>query len=168
MPRTPSATALTALLLASLAAAGCNRDAPAPAPQPAAPAAAPAPAPPPAPEPPPAPAVTVTGVDLGNAIGDDDRVATPMTAFAPTDTLYASVATTAPEGATPIPGKLTARWTYQDGQLVDELPQDYAFSGDGHTAFQVSHPDGWPAGRYKLEILLDDALVQTREFTVAE
>ncbi len=166
MHRTPPVPALTAVLLASLAVAGCNRGAPAPAPQTGAPVAAPAAAPPPAPTPP--PAVTVTGIDLGNAVDDDDRVATPLVAFTRTDTLHASVATTAPDGATAIPGKLTARWTYQDGQLVDELSQDYTFSGSTHHAFQVSHPEGWPAGRYKLEILLDDALVQTREFTVDE
>ncbi|HST44679.1 MAG TPA: hypothetical protein VLK29_05575, partial [Luteimonas sp.] len=149
-----------------LALAGCSKDTPAPTPVPPV-ATAPAPAPVPAPAPtPPAPAVTVTTVDLGNAVGDDKRVTTPATTFAKTDTIHASVATTAVDAAAPSTGKLTARWTYQDGQLVDELSQDYSFTGTGTTTFQVSNPDGWPLGKYKLEILLDGTLVQTREFEV--
>ncbi len=163
MTRTRLDLALAAALLGTLALAGCNRDAPAPAPPPAAePAPAPT-APAPAPQ---AQAVTVTAVDLGNAVGADNRVTAPATSFAKTDTIHATVATSASDPATPANGTLTARWTYQDGQLVDELSQDYQFTGTGHTTFQVSNPDGWPAGTYKLEVLMDGQVVQTREFSV--
>lgn len=168
MIRTKLTCALAIALLGSLAVAGCKKDAPAPAaPVATAPAPAPvaAPAPPPAPTPAPA-AVTVTTVDLGNAVGDDKRITTPATSFATTDTIHASVATSATDPSTASTGKLTARWTYQDGQLVDELSQDYNFTGTGSTTFQVSNPDGWPVGKYKLEVLLDGTLVQTREFEV--
>jgi hypothetical protein len=167
MTRTRLNAALAAALLGTVALAGCNREAPAPAPPPAAePAPAPAPAdtaPAPAPQ---APAVTVTSVDLGNAIGADNRVTTPATSFAKADTIHATVATSAADPSTPANGTLTARWTYQDGQLVDELSQDYEFTGTGHTTFQVSNPDGWPTGTYKLEVLMDGEVVQTREFAV--
>ena len=53
---------------------------------------APAPAPPP-PRPPVAASVQVTEVQLGNGIGADKRVSAPLDVFAPTDTIYASVAT---------------------------------------------------------------------------
>lgn len=163
MNRNTIVSAAAVALLGTLALAGCKKDAPAPTPP-----AATEPAPPPAatPAPAPAPAVAVTGVDLGNAIDASNKVATPMTSFGKTDTIHASVATSAADPAQPATGKLTARWTYQDGQLVDELSQDFSFTGTGNTAFQISNPDGWPTGKYKVEILLDGELVQTREFEV--
>ena len=40
-------------------------------------------------------------------------------------------------------------------------------AGDGTTtAFQVSKPDGFPVGRYKVEISLDGSVVQSKEFEV--
>lgn len=166
MIRTKLNVALAAALLGTLALAGCKKDEPATPPPPAAePAPAPAPAPT-TPAPAPAAAVTVTSVDLGTAVGADNRVTTPATTFATSDTIHASVATASADPSTPVDGKLTARWTYQDGQLVDELSQDYSFTGTGNTAFQVSNPSGWPVGKYKVEILLDGEVVQTRDFEV--
>ena len=120
-----------------------------------------APPPPPPPPPPPVAAViTVSGVQLGTAIGADKQVAAPTDVFKPTDTIYASVATA---GSAPR-ATLTARFTYQDGQVVDESSQDVA--GAGVTEFHISKPDGWPAGQYKVEVLLDGKSVATRSFEV--
>lgn len=166
MTRRPIPAALAAALLASLALAGCKRDEPAPPPPPV---AEPAPAPAPAAAPVQAPAtpmVTVTSVDLGKEIGPDNRVATPTTTFAPSDTIYASVATTSSDPASPQRGQLTARWTYEGDQAVDQTSQDFDFTGTGATAFKISKPDGWPTGSYRVEILLDGEVVQTRDFEV--
>jgi hypothetical protein len=114
----------------------------------------------------PAGAVSVTAVDLGNAVDGNRRVTSPMTAFSRNDTIYASVATSAADASGPASGRLAARWTYQDGQVVDELSQDFNFSGSDHTVFQISNPDPWPAGTYKLEILHDGNVVQTRQFEI--
>ncbi|QDW66773.1 hypothetical protein [Luteimonas granuli] len=162
MTRNAITPALTAALLGTLALAGCRKEEPAPPPPAAAPAPAPAPAPPAAT---PAPAVTVTSVDLGNAVDAGNRVTMPSTTFASTDTIHASVTTSSSDPA-PQTGRLTARWTYEDGQLVDETSRDFAFTGTGTTAFQVSKPDGWPTGRYRVEILHDGEVVQTRDFEV--
>ena len=51
-------------------------------------------------------------------------------------------------------------------QVVHEESKDITFAGDGVTDFQISKPDGWPTGKYKVEISLDGAVVQTREFEV--
>ncbi|HET8898754.1 MAG TPA: hypothetical protein VFN09_08305, partial [Rhodanobacteraceae bacterium] len=102
---------------------------------------------------------TVTTIDLGNAVGADNRVTTPATSFTGTDTIHASVAT---DGAG---GDLTARWTFQDGQVVDT--QDKVVpAGAQTTDFSISKPDGWPAGQYKLEISSGGMVVQTREFEI--
>src|SRR5690606_40452046 len=73
---------------------------------------------------------------------------------------------TSADPSTPQTGTLTARWTYEGGQLVDETSRDYNFTGTGQTAFQVSKPDGWPTGNYRVEILYDGEVVQTRDFEV--
>jgi hypothetical protein len=61
---------------------------------------------------------------------------------------------------------LAAKWTYQDGQTVNESSQSIAPTGPAATAFQVAKPDGFPAGKYKVEITKDGVSAGTREFEV--
>jgi hypothetical protein len=61
---------------------------------------------------------------------------------------------------------LKARWTYQDGQVVDETEQAIAPTGDAATEFHISKPDGWPVGQYRVEVFLDGNPVQAMEFQV--
>ncbi len=109
----------------------------------------------------------VNGIDLGNAVGADMRVTAPMTTFAPTDTIYAAVSTGTSDPAASVASTLGAKWTHVDSnQTVHEESKDLVLAGDGVTDFQISRPDGWPTGKYKVEIMLDGAVVQTREFDV--
>ncbi len=155
--------AVLAAMLGSAALVGCKKkEEPAPLPP-----AATEPAPTtPAPAPMPATA-SVNSVDLGNAVGADMRVTAPMTTFAPKDTIYAAVSTGTSDPAASVAGKLGAKWTHVDSnQTVHEESKDITFAGDGVTDFQISKPDGWPTGKYKVEISLDGAVVQTRDFEV--
>jgi hypothetical protein len=164
MNRHPLHVAIAAALLGALALAGCKkRDETATTPTPA--VTEPAATTPPAESPAPAPGattapatMTVSTVELGSAIGTDNRVTTPMTSFAKADTIHASVAT---DGAG---GNLTAKWTMGD-QVVDTQQKTVA-AGPQVTEFSISKPDGWPAGRYTLQVLLDGNVVQTRDFDV--
>ena len=154
--------AVLAAMLGSAALVGCKKKEE-PAPPPSA-ETAPAPAPAPAPMP---TTASVNSVDLGNAVGADMRVTAPMTSFAPKDTIIAAVATGTSDPAASVAGKLGAKWTHVDSsQVVHEETKDITFAGDGVTDFQISKPDGWPTGKYKVEISLDGAVVQTREFEV--
>ena len=154
---------LSAALATALAVSACKKpEEPMPPPAPA--STAPEPAPITAPSA--TPTASVTALDLGNAVGADNRVAAPATTFAPKDTIYAAVTTRTSDPAATVPGKLGARWTFQDGQTVHEESRDANLSGDGTTAFQISKPDGFPAGRYKVEISLDGSVVQSKEFEV--
>jgi hypothetical protein len=112
--------------------------------------------------PPAAPAITVTAIELGNQISADKRVTQQGTAFAPTDTIYVSVLT---NGSAPS-ATLTAKWTYQDGQVVNESTQTIAPTGPAATEFHISKPDGWPAGAYKVEISLNGQSTKMKEFEV--
>ena len=133
--------AIVVLATLALAAGSCGGSEPAP---PAAPAA-----------------LAVASVDLGSAIDAERRVVEPKTAFAPTDTIYASVATTGAGTA-----KLTARWTFEDGQVVNESTQDVAPTGPATHEFHITKDTPWPAGGYRVEILLNGAPAMTKDFTI--
>lgn len=106
--------------------------------------------------------VEVTGVQLGRAVGSDNRITDETSTFRPSDTIYASVRT---EGVTPS-ATLSARWTFEDGQLVDESSRTIAPDGPEVTEFHVSKPDGWPVGTYEVAILLDGREVDRKSFRV--
>ncbi len=148
--------AVTLALAVALAACGKKEEAPAPVVEPAPPPAAEV-APPAAPE-----GVQFAGLTLGNAVAADQTIATPMEQFAPTDTIYAAVATT---GAAPN-AAIVARWTFGDGQLVDESSQSIIPTGPATTTFHVSKPDGWPAGKYEVQITIDGNPVANKSFSV--
>lgn len=169
----PTARLLAVALLASTALVACkkNDDAAMPAstaPTPASDTTLPAAAPAPMPSTPATPATStaVSDVQLGSAVGADNRVTTPMTSFGTKDTLYASVTTAANAS-----GTLGARWSYlgADGNaaptVVDTQMQDLGGAAGTHE-FHVSKPDGWPAGKYRVEITHDGNVVQTRDFDV--
>ena len=147
---------LTVLTLAAVAggAAGCKKKAePADttttttAPAPTVPASTP---------------LAVTSVNLGKSLGADKRVTSESTQFGPNDTIYASVAT----AGSGTGGTLSAKWTFQDGQVVDETTQSVGAAGPAVTEFHVSKPSGWPVGSYKVEVMLNGAPAQSKEFRV--
>ncbi len=163
MKSNPLQMAVLAALLGSVALVGCKKkEEPAPLPP-----VASEPAPMPTPAPAMAATAMVSSVDLGNAVGADMRVTAPMTTFGPKDTIYAAVSTGTSDPAASVASKLGAKWTHVDSnQTVHEESKDMALAGDGVTDFQISKPDGWPTGKYKVEIMLDGAVVQTRGFDV--
>lgn len=106
--------------------------------------------------------VAVTEIDLGRSIGVDKRVTDAASEFKPSDTIYAVVSTAGSSPSTTI----QARWTFQDGQVVGEQSETIAPTGPAVTEFHISKPDGFPAGTYKVEILLNGTSSRSREFTV--
>jgi len=106
--------------------------------------------------------VTVTGLEMGRAVGGDKRVTDKTDEFKPNDTIYATVLTS----GTSASSTLKARWTYQDGQVVEESEQAIAPTGDAANEFHISKPDGWPTGKYRVEIFLDGNPTQAKDFTV--
>jgi len=141
--------ATTLLCLAAIALAGCAK--PKPAEQ------APAPTPPPAPV-----EFKVLGLELGSQIGPDKRVLTSSTTFGAKDTIYVSIAT---EGAS-ASAALSVRWTYGDGQLVNEMSETIAPTGPAATEFHISKTGGWPVGKYKVEVAANGAAAGMKEFEV--
>jgi hypothetical protein len=118
------------------------------------------------PAPAPAPAPTVSTIELGRHIGPDKRVTDTASVFAPRDTVYLAVVT---NNTTPT-SNVTAKWSFQDGQVVDSTMQVVAPSTTADAAavteFHIVKPSGWPVGKYKVDVLLDGQPAGSREFEV--
>ena len=148
--RSARAFATVALAIATLGA--CSKDKNESAGDETPGAAAPAPA---------ASTVAVADIDLGRAV-TNARVSDKTDDFKTTDTVYASVHTTGTAAAAAV----MARWTFEDGQVVDESTQSIAPSGDAYTEFHISKPGGLPKGKYKVEVFLDSKSAGTKDFEV--
>ena len=107
-------------------------------------------------------AVKVTDVSLGRAIAGDKSISDGTDKFRANDTIYASVTT---DGSAPS-ATLRARWTFEDGQTVDESTRTIAPGNRERTEFHISKPNGWPAGKYKVEVFLNDQPSGTKNFEV--
>jgi hypothetical protein len=106
--------------------------------------------------------VRVADVTLGRGIGSDKRITTETDDFGRRDTIYASVRTTGTGTGT----QLIARWTFQDGQIVDERTETISPTGETYTEFHITKPTAWPTGKYTLHVLLDGTEVETEEFEI--
>jgi hypothetical protein len=107
--------------------------------------------------------VRVSQIDLGRSLNADKTINDNTDSFKPNDAIYASIVT---EGSAAT-ATLKARWTYQDGQVVNESTQTITPTGNARTEFHISKPDGWPTGKYKLEAFLNGSSSATKDFEVA-
>ena len=148
----------TLLVSAALVLAACGKKeepktAPAPAP---APSAAPAPAP---------AGIVVSSVTAGSAIGADKKVTIATDSFRP-DRHDVRVGRherqLAPRSSTR--SGPTARAT--SVAVVKEDSMTLATTGPATHEFHVSKPDGWPAGNYEVEVMLDGKSAGLKKLTV--
>jgi len=107
-------------------------------------------------------ALSVVDVDMGRHIDADKKISDKTDDFAPTDTIYASVHTSGSATNQTVLG----RWTFQDGQTVDEHSQSISPTGDAYTEFHIVKPAGWPKGKYTLHVLVNGAEARTKDVTV--
>lgn len=164
---TPLQNALMAALLGSVALVGCKKKeestdtnaAPA-ATAPAEPAPAPMTgAPPPMAA---ASAVAVSSVTVGKSAAADKSVATSAL-FAPKDDVVVSVKTDGAASNVNVGAKLT----FQDGQVAGEQSATLNTSGAETTNITFKNANGWPAGKYRAEVMVDGKAAGTpQEFEV--
>ena len=148
-----------AVLAVFVAGVGCGKkEQPAPAPAPAPPTAVPA-------TPTPGP-LAVGTVTLGNSIGADKKVASPLETLGVQDKVYASIATTGQGHA-----KLRALWSFVKGgkiAKVNETSMEFDAAGPAWNEFHIENTKDWPKGDYKVEIFLGDgaAPAATKTFRI--
>lgn len=104
----------------------------------------------------------VSQVDIGRSLTAARTIDDTADSFKPNDTIYASILTQ----GTAATATLKVRWTFQDGQVVNDSTQTIAPTGDARTEFHISKPDGWPTGKYKLDVFLNGSSAATRDFVV--
>lgn len=107
------------------------------------------------------PTVAVADVELGRSMANA-RITDKTDDFKATDTVYASVRTT----GTSTSSNLMARWTFEDGQVVNEATQAIAPTSEAWTEFHISKPGGLPKGKYKVEVFLDNKSAGTKDFEI--
>jgi hypothetical protein len=105
----------------------------------------------------------VVEIDLGRAIGPDNRVVEPADEFRITDTIYASVVMVGRANE----ATLKARWSQASGDLVDETVRTVTPVGETITEFHLVRPAGWQKGKYRVEIVLDGTTVGQEDFEVS-
>jgi hypothetical protein len=114
--------------------------------------------------PPAAAALQVTTVDVGKGLNPDKTLKEKTDSFGPRDTIYVAVKT---EGSSTVGSKLTAKWTFQDGQTVNETSQDIApNAGEAMHEFHIQKATAWPKGNYKVEVILDGTSAGTKDFSI--
>jgi hypothetical protein len=106
-------------------------------------------------------ALSVVNVDMGRRIGADSTIADETTDFTSKDTVFASVHTS----GTAQNSAVVARWTSEDGSLVEETTNTVTTSGDARTVFRLSK-QGLSPGKYTLRILVDGKEARSKDFAV--
>ena len=108
-------------------------------------------------------AVSVTEIDLGRSLKPDLKIDDNTAAFHPADVIYLSVETKGSGPAT-----LGTRWTYQDNQVVNESSRTISPNGNqpARTEFHISKPEGLPAGKYHVVVMLNGTTAGEKDFEV--
>ncbi|USI98983.1 hypothetical protein MUG10_12765 [Xanthomonas prunicola] len=95
-------------------------------------------------------AVTVSSVVVGTKAAADKTV-TPSSNVGTKDTIIVSVKTDGSASNVAVSAKLT----YQDGQVAGEQNATLNTTGADTTNLSFSKPDGWPAGTYTAQVMVD-------------
>jgi hypothetical protein len=106
-------------------------------------------------------ALRVSEVETGKAVGADKQLTDDSDDFGVRDTIYVAVKTEGSGSAT-----LAAKWTFQDGQTVDESSQSISTTGDAWHEFHIQKASAWPKGKYKVEVSLNGTPADSDEFEI--
>lgn len=108
-------------------------------------------------------ALSVSSIETGEGLNADMTLRDGTGDFGVRDTIYVLVKT---EGSA-TGSKLAAKWTFQDGQTVEESSQDISPAGGSvNHEFHMQKATPWPAGKYKVEIMLDGVSAGTKDFEI--
>ena len=103
----------------------------------------------------------INGVQMAR----DEEGTSPTTTFAPEDTFYCNVdLQNAPDDT-----NVKAVWTAVEVEGEEpnlELDQAEVETGSGTVYFQLENSNAWPAGKYKVDLYLNDKLDRSVEFQV--
>jgi hypothetical protein len=93
---------------------------------------------------------------------EQNTLGAPATRFGPQDSVYAEIRSTGTASAYTI----YAKWTGADGEVLADYGIKVNEAGPKRTVISLSKPDGWPAGRNKIELAINGKLQRTVTFDV--
>lgn len=99
-------------------------------------------------------------VQLGRSLNSDNSVGTHTTRFKPDDTVYVSLLSEQPGS-----GTVTVRWLL-NGQVVSEATREVSYTRAAATEFHLQNSGGFPAGTYRVDVLVNGEPAGSREFRV--
>ena len=102
----------------------------------------------------------ISRLQLGRALNPDNSVGAHTTRFKPDDTIYVSILSDDPGF-----GTITVRWLLY-GQVISESKREVSYNRAAATEFHLQNSGGFPAGNYRVEILIDGKPAERREFRV--
>jgi hypothetical protein len=107
--------------------------------------------------------IRVSDIQVGKVVGSDKKIGNQTTSFGVRDTMYVAVIT---DGAAK-DAKITAKWTFNDKQVVKESSQTISpAGGETATEFHVDKKSAWPKGKYKVEVMLNGVSSGTKDLEV--
>ncbi len=106
-------------------------------------------------------ALRVDEIEIGKGLDADKSVRDGTNDFGVRDTVYVAVQT---DGSGS--GTLAAKFTFQDGQTVEETSQNIAPTGEAWHEFHIQKATAWPAGKYKVEVMLNGMSAGTKDFSI--
>ncbi len=103
----------------------------------------------------------VDEIEIGKGLDADKSVRDGTDDFGVRDTVYVAVQT---DGSGS--GTLAAKFTFQDGQTVEETSQNISPTGEAWHEFHIQKATAWPAGNYKVEVMLNGMSAGTKDFSI--
>ena len=104
---------------------------------------------------------SVDDIVLTTALNDDYCAIDDVTTFSPNGPFYCSVmASNLRSGSA-----LASRWYYGE-QFIEEINYEVQEGGHGCVGFELTSPNPWPRGSYRVEIYLNGHLERMATFAV--
>ncbi len=106
--------------------------------------------------------VSLEDVEIGRALNADRTIKDEANRFQAHDTVYASIRVSGSANS----GLVRALWTNERGETIQDDTRIITPSNNDRVTLHVAPPQGWAAGRYKLDVYLDDKLADSERFSV--
>jgi hypothetical protein len=104
----------------------------------------------------------VSGIQVGKAVGSDNKIGDQTTSFAVRDTMYVSVIT---DGAAK-DAKLAAKWTFNGKPVSQDSQTISPTGGTTATEFHILKKTPWPKGKYTVDVSLNGVSAGTKDLEV--
>lgn len=107
---------------------------------------------------------SIDQIVIARSLDEGQRPVEPTSVFGAEDVFYASVIVSNLE----VGSRVTGKW-YLGDEFIDEASVTMTEEGfSGYLGFTITPDTTWPPGEYRIEVYLDDQLLQTATFQVRE